>query len=70
VCRWSATCHWKALEESYKFSSYLIPIGGLNKELSIPKFPGVQTGTISRLLLGSPKKKCYLDVGATGKRKE
>jgi hypothetical protein len=30
VCRWSATHHWKALEERYKFSSNLIPIGGLS----------------------------------------
>jgi hypothetical protein len=33
VCKGSATHRWKALKESYKFSSYLIPIGGLNKEL-------------------------------------
>jgi hypothetical protein len=28
VCRWSATRRWKALEESYKFVSNLISIGG------------------------------------------
>jgi hypothetical protein len=33
VCRWSATHHWKDLEESYKFASEFIPIGGLSKEL-------------------------------------
>jgi hypothetical protein len=33
TCRWSATCCWKALDESYKFASDLIPIGGLRKEL-------------------------------------
>jgi len=33
VCRWSATHHWKVLEESYKFASNLIPIRGLSKEL-------------------------------------
>jgi len=33
ACRWSATHRWKALEESYKFSLELIPIGGLSKEL-------------------------------------
>jgi len=33
VCRWSATHHWKALEESYKFASDLIPIQGLSREL-------------------------------------
>jgi len=30
---WNATCHWKALKESYKFSLDLIPIRGLRKEL-------------------------------------
>ncbi len=33
ACRWSAIHCWKALEESYKFTSDLIPIRGLNKEL-------------------------------------
>jgi len=33
VCRWSATHHWKNLEESYKFASDLVPIRGLNREL-------------------------------------
>jgi hypothetical protein len=47
VCRWSVTHRWKALKESYKFASDLIPIGGLNKELWAAKVPRVQTGTIS-----------------------
>jgi hypothetical protein len=63
VCRWSARHHWKALKESYKFASDLTPIGGLSKELWTHKVPGVQTGTISRLLLGSPRTKSYSDVG-------
>jgi hypothetical protein len=33
VCRYSATHRWKALKEIYKFTSDLIPIGGLSKEL-------------------------------------
>jgi hypothetical protein len=33
ACRWSATHRLKALEESYKFVSDLIPIGGLSKML-------------------------------------
>ncbi len=33
VSRESATHRWKPLKESYKFSSDLIPIGGLSKEL-------------------------------------
>ncbi len=30
VCKWSATHPWKALDESYKFASDLIPIRGLS----------------------------------------
>jgi hypothetical protein len=61
---------WKGLEESYKFASDLISIGGLNKELWTSKFPGVQIGTLSGLLLGSPGKKCHLGVGAAELHKE
>jgi len=64
VCRWSAAHHWKDLNKSYKFALDLIPIQGLNKELWIHKIPGVQTETISKLLLGSPGTKSHLDVGA------
>jgi hypothetical protein len=46
VFRRSATCRWKALKESYKIASDLIPIGGLSKKLWMPKVPGVQIGTI------------------------
>jgi hypothetical protein len=70
VCRWSATHRWKALEESYKFASDLIPIGGLNWELWAPKVPGVQIGTISGLLFGSPRTKSHSDVGPVSKRRE
>ncbi len=41
VCRWSATHHWKALKDNYKFALDLIPIEGLNKKLWTPKVPGV-----------------------------
>jgi len=64
VCRWSATHCWKAFQESYKFASDLIPIQGLSQELWVPKVPGIQTGTISGLLLGSPENKSHLDAGA------
>ncbi len=64
VCRRSVTWRWKALKESYKISSDLIPIQGLSKKLWMPKIPRVQTGTISGLLLGSPGKKCHLDVAS------
>jgi hypothetical protein len=70
VCRWSATHCWKALEESYKFSSDLIPIGGLSWELWAPKVLGVQIGILSRLLLGSPGTKGHSDVSLVGKRRE
>jgi hypothetical protein len=70
VCRWSATHSWKALEKSYKFASDLIPIWGLSRELWVPKVLGVQTETVSGLLLGSPKDKSHLDVGATKQRRE
>ncbi len=33
VCRSSVTHRWKALKESYKFTSDLISIGGMSKEL-------------------------------------
>jgi hypothetical protein len=64
VCRWSATHRWKALKESYKFSLDLIPIRGLGKELWTHKVPGVQTGTVSGLLLGNPGIKSHSNVGA------
>jgi hypothetical protein len=70
VCRWSATHHWKALKESYKFASNLIPIGGLNKELWTRKVPGVQTKTISGFLFGSPRAKSHSDVGVVERRRE
>jgi hypothetical protein len=70
VCRWSATYRWKALEESYKFASNLIPIQGLSQELWAPKVLGVQTGTVSGLLLGSPGNKSHLDAGAAEQCKE
>jgi hypothetical protein len=70
VFRWSATHRWKALEESYKFSSDLVPIRGLSRELWVPKVPGVQSGTISGLLLGSPRIKSHSDAGAMEQRRE
>jgi hypothetical protein len=70
VCRWSARHRWKPLKESYTFTSDLIPIRGLSKELWTPKVPGIQIGTVSGLLLGNPGKKCHSNVGAAGKRRE
>jgi hypothetical protein len=70
ACRWSATHRWKALDKSYKFALDLIPIRGLSKELWPRKVAGVQTGTISGLLLGSPGVKSHLDAGAVERRRE
>jgi hypothetical protein len=70
VCRWSATQHWKALKESYKFSSNFIPIRSLSKKLWTPKVPVVQTGAVSGLHFGSPGKKCHSDVSAAERHKK
>jgi len=69
ACKWSVAHRWKALEESYKFSSDLISIGGLSKELWACKARGIQTGIVSGLLLGSPGTKNHSDVGAAEKHK-
>jgi hypothetical protein len=65
VCRWRVTHRWKVLNENYKFALNLIPIRGLSKELWTHKVTGVQTRTVSGLLLGSPGTKSHLDVSAT-----
>jgi hypothetical protein len=70
VCRWSATHHWKALKESYKFSLDLIPIRGRNEKLWMPKVSKIQTGTISGLHFGSPGKKCHSNASAAERHKE
>ncbi len=62
VYRRSVTWRWKDLEESYNIAPTLISIEGLNKKLWMPKVPGVQSGTVSRLHFGSPGKKCHSDV--------
>jgi hypothetical protein len=64
------TYRWKAFDESYKFASDLIPIGGLSKELWLCKVAGVQTGVVSGLLLGSPRRKNHSDVGAAERHGE
>jgi hypothetical protein len=70
VNRWIAIGRWKALEEGYKFGSDLVPIGGRREKLCSSKVLRVQTGTISGLDFGSPRKKCHLDVASAGKRRE
>jgi len=58
----SATRRWKALDESYNFSSDRIAIQGLIEKLWGPKVAGVPFGAISGLSLGSPGKNSHLDV--------
>jgi hypothetical protein len=70
VCKWSVTHCWKALKESYKFASNLIPIGGLNKELWTCKVSRVQTGIVLGLLLRNPGTKSHPDVGAIERHKK
>jgi hypothetical protein len=70
VCGRSATHHWKALEESYKFALDLVLIQGLSRELWSPKVLGVQFGTVLGFLLGSPGNKSHLDAGVVEQCKE
>jgi hypothetical protein len=70
VCKRNATHRWKAVNESYKFASNLIPIEGLSKVLWPRKVAKVQTGTISRLFLGSPRIKSHSDVGVAESHRE
>jgi hypothetical protein len=70
ACRWSATHCWKALDESYKFASNLIPIGGLGKKLWFRKVAKMQIETVLGFLLGSPGIKNHLDASAMERRRE
>jgi hypothetical protein len=70
VFKRSATWCWKALEDNYNISSDLIPIRGMSKKLWMPKVPRVQSGTVSGLHFGSPRKKCHLDVASAESRRE
>ncbi len=60
----------ETLEESDKIALDLIPIRGLSKKLWMPKVLGVQPGTVSGPLLGSPGKKCHSDVAPAGSCRE
>ncbi len=66
----NATWRWKDLKESYKIASDLIPIGGLNKKLWMPKVPGVQPATVSGLHFGNPGTKSHSGMGTVEQRKE
>jgi hypothetical protein len=69
ACRWSATYHWKNLEENHNFASDLISIWGLHAKLWAPKITRVPTLAISGLPLGNPGTKCHLDVGLMERHK-
>jgi hypothetical protein len=49
----------------FSFGSNLVPIRARGEKLWRPKVPGVQTGIVSGLHLGSPEKKSHLDVAST-----
>jgi hypothetical protein len=66
----NATWRWKALDKSYNFGSNLVPIRAQGEKLWMPKIPGVQTGIVSGLHLGSPGKKSHLDVASARSCKE
>jgi hypothetical protein len=64
ACKWSVTHCWKTLEKSYNFGLDLVPIRVWGEKLWVSKVPRIQTGTVSGLHFGSPKKKSHLDANA------
>jgi hypothetical protein len=70
VWRGSVIHPWKALKESYKFASDLVPIGGLRKKIMTSCNPRSLNrdnfGTISGLRLGSPGTKRPFRCGCDG----
>ncbi len=58
----SATWRWKDLDESYNFSWDRVAIELCSRGIWASKVPGLQSGTISGLQLGSPRKNSHLDV--------
>ncbi len=69
ACMWHVTYCWKFLDKGYNFSSNLISIKGLDTKLWAPKVTRVPTLGISKLPLGSPRKKCHLGVGPMARHK-
>jgi hypothetical protein len=67
MCKWLATCRWKALDEGYNFGLNLIQIGGLHKKLWTRKVVRVPTSAISGLPLGSYGTKSHWDATPTGR---
>jgi len=53
----SAICHWKDLDEGYKFGSDLVTIRPGSRELWPPKVPGLHSGQFRDSNLGVPRKR-------------
>jgi len=66
----SATWRWKAFDQSYNFGLGLVPIRVWGEELWPSKVPGLQSGTVSGLQLGSPGKKSHSDVASAVRRRQ
>jgi hypothetical protein len=62
TCKWCVTYLWKALNKDSNFASNLISIKGLHTKLWAPKVARVLTLGTSRLPLGNPRTKNYLDA--------
>jgi hypothetical protein len=61
-----ATYHWKGLDKDYNFSSDLIAIGGLHKNLCALKVAGVPSIAISGVPLGRSRDKKPFGCGPCG----
>jgi hypothetical protein len=59
ACRWSVAHRWKSINESYKFASNLISIGGLGKELCHCKVVGPNWDNFGTPLWESRDKKPF-----------
>jgi hypothetical protein len=69
ACKWRATYHSKALDESYNFAWDFISIRCLHTKLWGSKVVGIPILGILGLPFGSPKTKCHLNVGLMEKHK-
>jgi hypothetical protein len=70
VFKWQDTYCLKAIDKGYNFTLNLTLIGGLHTKLWASKVVGVSILRISRLQLGSLKRKWHLGVGLVAKHRE
>jgi hypothetical protein len=70
MCKQCAIYHLKALDKGYNFALNLMAIKGLHAKLWGPKVAGALVVGISGLPLGSPRKKCHLDVAPVERHRE